>query len=91
MPSKGEIDAVVCELTSKRSKAKYWALKHLREHEKRGPTEDEAKRKHQAWLVKRTPDELATSAKVRETVASGESVTSLIANFTAHMIDGKEI
>ncbi|OAN53880.1 hypothetical protein A6A04_13385 [Paramagnetospirillum marisnigri] len=77
LPSKGEVDAVVSDLTRPRSNARQIAQAHIAAHAKRDTAGDEAKR-HAAWEARLSPSEREALARVREARARGESIASLI-------------
>jgi hypothetical protein len=77
LPSKGEVDAVVCELMQPRSNARQIAQAHLAAHGKRSQAGDEAKR-HAAWESRLSSEEREALANIRAARANGESVAALI-------------
>lgn len=77
LPTKGEIDAVVNELTKPRGNARQWALKHLWRH-KQTDTSGDASKRHADWVARQSPETLARMEEVRAARESGASAAELI-------------
>lgn len=77
LPTKGEIDAVVNELTKPRGNARQWALKHLWRH-KQTNTADDASKRHADWVARQSPETLARMEEIRAARENGASAAELI-------------
>jgi len=77
LPTKGEIDAVVGELTKPRSNARQWAMKHLWRH-KQVDAPGDAEKRHADWVARQSPETLRQLDEIRKARENGASMAELI-------------